>query len=175
MRAFFGIPLDDGLRSGVGKVQEDLRAAGADVSWVRPESLHLTVKFLGNVPDNTRFVLPPLRPFVLELADIGEFDGRVVWAGCQRDIDALRKLVGILESEAARFGIPKERRPFEPHVTIGRIRSRKNLEALRDRMNKWGGHVFGRWPVRRVVFFRSETSPSGSVYKVVADYPCVEP
>ena len=172
MRAFFAVPLDDALRPGLAAVQEDLRAAGAEVSWVRPESLHLTLKFLGEVPDQARFDLPRFAEFELELADVGEFDGRVVWAGCRGDVGPLREVASALEEAGESVGVPREKRRFSPHVTIGRIRSRRQLSALREKMKRWQGHVFGPWPVRRVVLFRSETSPRGSVYKVVAEYPC---
>src|SRR5262245_19019993 len=172
MRAFFGIPLEDSLRPGLAAVQDDLRAAGADVSWVRPESLHQTLKFLGDVGEGARFDLRCDRPFDLEVAGVGEFGGRVVWAGCRGDLDALRDLAALAERASERIGVPREDRPFSPHVTIGRIRSRRGLERLRARMSPWKDRLFGAWPVRRFVLFRSETSPRGSVYKVVSEYPC---
>ena len=172
MRAFLGIPLDDALRPGVKAVQDDLRGSGAAVSWVAPDSLHLTLKFLGDVPDSATFDLRPPAPFDLELAGVGEFSGRVVWAGCRGALDPLRDLAGRAETAAERRGVPREKRPFSPHVTIGRIRSTRNLGGLRVAMARWKEHHFGPWPVRRVVLFRSESSPSGTVYKVVAEYPC---
>jgi len=173
MRAFFGIPLDDALRERLVEAQADLRTAGADVLWVKPESLHLTLKFLGEVSDDFRADLGPVKAFDLELAGIGEFSGRVVWAGCRGDVESLRSAAALLEAAAERAGVPRERRPLEPHVTIGRMKSNCNLHALRGRMSAWRDRVFGSWPVRRIVLFRSETSPRGSVYKVVAEYPCI--
>ena len=173
MRAFFAIPLEDTLRAGVRAVQEDLRGAGAAVSWVAPESLHLTLKFLGDVPDGAKFDLRPPAPFDLQLAGVGEFSGRVVWAGCRGALDPLRDLAARAEVVAERAGVPREARPFSPHVTIGRIRSTRNRGGLRTAMARWKEQVFGSWPVRRVVLFRSDTSSRGSVYKVVAEYPCI--
>jgi 2'-5' RNA ligase len=174
MRAFFGIPLDDKLRAALKDVQLDLRGAGADVTWPEPESLHMTMKFLGQVDDGVRFHLPPMRALDLELAGIGEFAGRIVWAGCRGDLDGLRACARRLEEAAERVGVPREKRPFEPHVTIGRIRSTRNLGGLRKAMDRWKEKVFGPWRVRRVILFRSETSPRGSVYRVVAEYPCID-
>jgi len=172
MRAFIAVPLDDALRPGLASVQEDLRVAGGAVSWVRPESLHLTLKFLGEIPDTTRLDFRPGPPFDLELAGIGEFGGRVVWAGCRGADGALRALAAKSEEAGERFGVSRERRPFIGHVTLGRIRSPRNLKRLRERMVPWKDRVFGPWPVRRVVLFRSERSPEGAVYTVVAEYPC---
>src|SRR5262245_52924158 len=172
MRAFFGIPVEEPLRAALADVQRDLRTAGADVTWVAPESLHLTLKFLGEVSDGIRFDLPAFRAPALELAGIGEFNGRVAWAGCRGELDGLRDVARRLEDAAERVGVPREDRKFEPHVTIGRIRSRRNLAALRSSMDRWKAHVFGAWPVPRIVLFRGDTSPRGSVYKVVAEYPC---
>lgn len=173
MRAFFGIPLDETLRVRLVEAQADLRAAGADVLWVKPESLHLTLKFLGDVGEGFRADLGDLKAFDLELAGIGEFSGRVVWAGCRGDLASLRHEAARVELAAERAGVPRERRPLEPHVTIGRMKSNRNLQALRSRMAAWRERIFGPWPVRRIVLFRSETSPRGSVYKVVAEYPCI--
>jgi 2'-5' RNA ligase len=173
MRAFFAIPLDVALQPAVAEVQEDLRAAGADVTWVAPDSLHMTVKFLGAVADGVRFDLGRIARFDTELFGVGEFSKRIVWAGCRGAESALRSIASLAEAQAERIGVPRENRPFSPHVTIGRIRSVRNLDRLRERMGNWKEHVFGPWPVRRVVLFRSETSPRGSVYKVVAEYPCI--
>lgn len=173
MRAFFAIPLEDSLRPAMAEVQKDLGVSGADVSWVRPESLHMTLKFLGDVGEGTRFDIGPLPSFNLELAGIGEFSGRVVWAGCRGELDPLREAASRAESAAERVGVPRENRAFSPHVTIGRIRSACHLHGLRSRMGPWRERLFGAWPVRRIVLFRSETSTRGSVYKVVAEYPCI--
>jgi 2'-5' RNA ligase len=174
MRAFFAIPLEDALRPALAAAQDDLRNARADVAWVKPESLHMTLRFLGEVGEGTRFDLGVLRPFDLELQGIGEFSGRVVWAGCRGDLAALRETASRTEAAAERIGVPREHRAFSPHVTIGRIKSACNLHALRGRMAPWRDRAFGPWPVKRVVLFRSETSPRGSVYKVVAEYPCID-
>ena len=173
MRAFFAVPLMDSLKPAVAALQDDLRAVGAAVSWVPPESLHLTLKFLGEIPENSRFDLQPPAPFDLELAGVGEFGGRVAWVGCRGALDPLRELAARAEAAGERAGVPREARRFSPHVTIGRIRSNRNLDKLRGRMTRWKEQVFGMWPVRRAVLFRSETSPGGSVYKVVAEYPCI--
>ena len=172
MRAFFGISLDEKLRAALEDVQVDLRGAGADVTWPEPGSLHMTMKFLGQVDDGLRFRLPPMRALDLELAGIGEFAGRIVWAGCRGDLDGLRATARLLEDAAEKAGVPREKRPFEPHVTIGRIRSTRNLGGLRKAMDRWKEKVFGPWRVKRIQLFKSETSPRGAVYKVVAEFPC---
>jgi 2'-5' RNA ligase len=172
MRAFFGIPLDDKLRAALMDVQNDLRGAGADVTWPAPDSLHMTMKFLGQVDDGLRFNLPPMRALDLDLVGIGEFAGRIVWAGCRGNLDGLCAIAARLEEAAERVGVPREKRPFEPHVTIGRIRSTRNLGGLRKAMDKWKDKVFGPWRVRKIQLFKSETSPRGAVYKVVAEFPC---
>jgi 2'-5' RNA ligase len=172
MRAFFAIPVEEPLRARLAEVQDDLRGAGADVSWVRPESLHLTLKFLGDVDEGARFELACAAPFDLELAGVGEFGGRVAWAGCRGDLAPLRELAAQAERAGERVGVPREERPFSPHVTIGRIRSKRRLSELRSRMKSWKDRSFGTWPVRNVLLLRSDVSARGSVYKVVSEYPC---
>jgi len=172
VRAFLAIPLPDGLRSPVAEAQQDLRGAGTDVSWIAEDALHLTLKFLGEIPGDARPDFRPPPPFDLELAGVGEFAGRIVWAGCRGDLSAVKETAARAEDAGERLGVPRERRPFSPHVTIGRIRSRRHLGKLRERMKGWADRVFGPWPVRRIVLFRSELSPRGAVYTEVAEYPC---
>jgi len=172
MRAFLAIPLPEALRAPVAAAQEDLREAGSDVSWISPDSLHLTLKFLGEISGDARPDFRPLPPFELELAGVGEFAGRIVWAGCRGDLRAVNEAAARAEEAGEKLGVPRERRPFSPHVTIGRIRSKRHLGKLRERMKHWLERPFGPWPVRRVVLFRSELSPRGAVYTVVAEYPC---
>ncbi|MBI4563947.1 MAG: RNA 2',3'-cyclic phosphodiesterase [Planctomycetes bacterium] len=172
MRAFLAIPLDAELRPRVARTIDNLRTSGADVSWVRPENLHLTLKFLGEVPEDLRLDFHSSgSPFCVELKGVGQFGGRVVWVGLAGNLAPLVSLAGSAEEAAVRAGVPREGRPYAPHLTIGRIRSRRNLAALRRTMERWALESFGPWWIRACVLMRSTRSPQGSIYSVLTEYP----
>lgn len=176
MRAFLAVPLDETLRAAVHRAVEDLRGAGADVAWVAPENFHVTLQFLGEVPDDVQLDFsPPGPPFEVELAGIGMFGDRVVWAGVRGAVDRLADLARRAAEAGERIGVPREDRPWSAHVTVGRVKSRKNLDRLRARAERWKEQRFGAWAVRACVLMRSLLTPRGAVYSVVNEFPLPEP
>lgn len=182
MRLFFGIELPEPLRSEVGRVQSLLRPAGADVRWVDPEIAHVTLKFLGELDpneippvDEAVGALPPVPRCRVGLRGVGVFPRRgamrVVWAGLEGEIAVVRRLHENLEGALAPLGFRPDRRPFRPHVTLGRVRGRGGQRSLRQRIERHAEHELGRWTVRRFVLFESELRPEGPRYEVAATYP----
>ena len=135
VRAFIAIHISMVASRALADVIERLRTAiPRGVRWVDPEGVHLTLKFLGNIdPGLTDQVLVGVQrsgqcstPFQLHLAGLGMFPNdrrpRVLWAGVSGDLDALGELNERVEAAMSDLGFPKERRPFSPHLTIGRVR-----------------------------------------------------
>ncbi|MBI3978822.1 MAG: RNA 2',3'-cyclic phosphodiesterase [Chloroflexi bacterium] len=132
-RAFVAIELPDAVREYLGHLQERLAAAGG-VAWVRPEGLHVTLKFLGNVPESRISALSGSladlaqahHPCRLHLAPPGMFPSarrpRVVWVGLGGELEPLRELYEAVERGLAALGYPAETRPFRGHITLGRVR-----------------------------------------------------
>ncbi|HBP22496.1 MAG TPA: RNA 2',3'-cyclic phosphodiesterase, partial [Planctomycetes bacterium] len=169
MRLFWAIELDDAARETLAAAQERLAAdpAAAVVNWTRPEALHVTLAFLGEVaeervPELRAAIesLLPVEPLRLNLAHLGSFGGsrpRVVWAGLGgRDRG---KLVALGEGVGAALeplGFPRERRGFAPHVTLGRVRKQRGRggRALRELLR---GTALPRTPflAHEVVLFAS--------------------
>jgi 2'-5' RNA ligase len=131
VRLFVAINLPPPLRQGVWDAAEPLRRANFPVRWVRPEALHLTLKFLGEVDLSREADLLAalkqaamgIKPFVLHLEGFGVFPSlgrpRVVWAGCHGPAP-LELLQHGVERETEPLGFPVEGRPFQPHLTLGR-------------------------------------------------------
>src|SRR6266404_654137 len=139
MRAFVAIDLPEGIRAALGQKQAELRASLAhevparpsrdpDIRWTRPEGIHLTLKFLGEVQDaavkQVTEVLSsfgPLAPFTVELKGFGFFPGpsrpRVLWAGVKAPPD-LARLAGRIEEKMEKLGYAREHREFNPHLTL---------------------------------------------------------
>ncbi len=173
MRAFLGVFVPSERRTALREIQDVLMTVGADVSWIRPDQLHLTLKFLGEIPDRSdpRPDLAKLAPVKVELAGVSEFDGRIVWVGLRGDLAGLRAAAAAAEAAGTRIGVKPERRPFQAHVTIGRIRSKRGLGELRKRMEGLAGRVLGAWTLSSMSLVRTRREQGGTSYEVVRDYP----
>jgi len=183
MRAFLAAELDESIRSGIGRFQDRLRAAGADVKWVAADKLHLTLKFLGEieaswVEDVCRFMAEAaagMSPFSFEVNGAGAFPPRgiprVVWVGVQDPGDRLGRLFRPLDQSLTALGIAREKRAFHPHITVGRVRRPKKASALSERLRAEGDVVFGTQQVDQIVLFESRLSSAGPTYSVVHAEP----
>ncbi|MGE0711851.1 MAG: RNA 2',3'-cyclic phosphodiesterase [Planctomycetota bacterium] len=152
MRAFWAIELSEEARERLAAAQERLRGApgGDAVRWTPAAGLHLTLSFLGDVADDrtdelaaaARGALPP-GPLRLELAGLGSFGGarpRVVWAGVEGpDLQELVGLADRLQRAMRRLGFPGDRRPYSPHVTLGRVRAPHGGGRGRPKKQQRGG------------------------------------
>jgi 2'-5' RNA ligase len=183
MRAFVAVKVADAVRGRLAEVREELRRADADVKWVDEASLHLTLKFLGWVEDEAVAKLtdllaaeaprwPALR---LDYAGVGAFPERgaprVVWAGCSGDVETLGALAAAVERAAEAVGVPREGRPFKPHLTIGRVKSPRNVKRLQAALPKFRDTPFGSDTVTEVVLFESTLRPQGPIYTPRAVFP----
>ena len=137
VRSFVAIDLPAGVRTELTSLEEKLKARRHPfVKWVDPESMHLTLKFLGNVAvDSVPQIVGAMSrvagmhsPFKLQVADTGAFPNwqrpQVVWVGMGGELDRLNSLQKELESVLSPLGFPPESRPFSAHLTLGRLRDR---------------------------------------------------
>lgn len=185
VRAFIALELPDEARRLLSVIQDGLRrgGAGAPVRWVEPGSIHLTLKFLGDVPaERVEAVTAALAratlgtsPFTLATGDLGVFPPRgvprVVWVGLTGRVDRLSQLQASVEREVAPLGFPAEARVFSPHLTLGRVREGTPADAARGlgqatAQTSPPGSV--AIPVVEVVLMRSRPQPGGSVYTPLA-------
>ena len=178
MRLFIAVNLPSEIRGRVASVQDRLRHTQADVSWVRAENIHITVKFLGETEEKRlRRVRPALAEvalggtsFPLEVSGVGSFGGRVprvVWVGVGEGAPTLTQLARRIETALARLGFPKERRGFTAHLTLGRVRSPRNADALLAALQEFHAELFGTFMATEFELMQSELHPTGSVYTVV--------
>lgn len=176
MRTFIAIEVSEEVRRGLGRVLEELKKVDADVRWVRPESVHLTLKFLGEIDPGRvteiqwalREVAGRYRPFSLVASGIGCFprweSPRVVWVGLEGEVHKIVALQREVEEALVALGFPREDRAFKPHLTLGRVRTPKGRQALVRKMREWEGEKIGEFWVQSLVEFESELSPSGARY-----------
>lgn len=181
MRAFVAIELSEELRRSLAAVSRELGALPADVKWVSHDSFHITLQFLGEVSPQ---LLPQLfaaiedsasmaGPFTLTVGGIGTFPAghrpRVIWAG-GRAPHILYTMQQRLAGNLSRLGFVPDHR-FSPHVTLGRVRSPRNLALLLEALPRYAGHVFGQQQVETIALMESHLTPAGAIYTRVQAFP----
>jgi 2'-5' RNA ligase len=182
MRLFVAVHLPAEVRQHLGRAQDLLRGARADVSWVKPANLHITLKFLGETePKRVERLHAALvdaaagvAPFAMTVTGVGTFGGRaprVVWAGIGEGAESLGSLAGAVESQLVRIGVPKDKRGFAAHLTLGRVRSGTNADGLLTALRGLASDHFGEALVDRFFLMQSELNPTGSIYTVLEDFP----
>ena len=151
-----------------------LLAPRARLTWVTPDRMHLTVRFIGAADDEKlaalrRVLEAPFETtgFTLSVHGTGTFPPkgppRVVWAGLQDGRDRLRALEREMTARLSTIGIPPEDRPYNPHLTLARVREPAGLRAavLLDGLQ---AHAFGESPIDAITLFESRLSPKGPTY-----------
>ncbi len=183
MRLFVALELPPEVKEAAARMQDRLKPSGAGVKWVRPEGMHLTLKFLGEVEDERLPGLPGALDracrgrgaLELELAGCGAFPGRgrprVVWLGVAGQVGELAGLARALEESLARLGFAPEKRPFKAHLTLGRVRQggrgrrapdTRELSRLLAGLGAWQGPSFR---AGKLALMQSTLTPRGAIYQ----------
>lgn len=186
MRLFVAIDLDENLRRAAARVTRTLRerferAETYGVSWVAPDNLHLTLRFLGEVSDDLArqvektLALPfAAPPFDLELGGLGTFpsagSARVIWLGIARGGDALARVHDEVETRLCGFPFESEDRPYRTHLTVGRFRVPAPAR-VREIITATEVGGIGRCTIRHVTLYRSQLSPKGAIYTPLVRAP----
>lgn len=177
LRVFCAIELPDDVRSSVAEHVRRLRSEFSDVraSWERPEKLHITLKFLGNVKpkrvealsEATSNTVEGFDPFELTIGEPGSFpphgSPRVLWLGIVDATGRLAILQNSLEEGCASAGFPREPRAFKPHLTLARIRAPRGARELAAAHRETPFEP-QRFKVSELVVMQSELGPNGSRY-----------
>jgi 2'-5' RNA ligase len=182
VRAFIAVDLSYVVRAGVDQLIRSLQKKIDGTKWVETQNLHVTLKFLGDVPlndlhrliDTLTKAVEPFEAFDLEFLGCGAFPNihspRTIWIGCDRGGDQLTRLATVIEDALFDIGYPKEHRRFSPHLTIGRIKkeARSQNIPLIDMLIAQQGRSFGVCEVDRIVLYSSELTRSGPIYDELA-------
>ncbi len=175
LRCFVAVELPEKLKNEIVARTEGLRKSGTDARWIKAENLHLTLKFLGDTPED---VLTAVKEslekavkdhvkFKLRLSGAGVFPDRkrprVVWVGLE-DSDRLVALQSAVEEALAELGFETEKRPFSPHLTIGRLKSPRRRDFLLRELDAISGEEFGKVEVAEISIMKSVLKSSGAEY-----------
>jgi 2'-5' RNA ligase len=179
---FICIEIPDFIQSRIRALQQQLKGLWGDVAWVKPGNIHLTLKFLGELP------APKLVPVqnvcaqasqnlgavTFEVSGAGCFPSRknprVLWVGVDSVPEKLKRLHAELEQHLQRQGFPREDKPFSPHLTLGRLRSSRHGESLVSWLME-SGFAPEKVEAREIILMKSELHPGGSVYTALQRFP----
>jgi 2'-5' RNA ligase len=181
IRAFVAIELDETIKAALGTAQNELkRSPVAHIGkWVAPQSIHLTLKFLGDIPESQVLAIGQalqcacagFQPFAISLTEMGCFPNaqrpRVVWVGVGGNVEALTQLQRAVESEINPLGFEPERRGFTPHLTLARVRDKarsSERQELGQLLTQVRVEPSTGMTVQELSLMRSELRPSGAVY-----------
>ncbi|HEV2423825.1 MAG TPA: RNA 2',3'-cyclic phosphodiesterase [Terriglobia bacterium] len=183
MRLFIAIDLPEPVRAALAREQARLRDAcgkSRDIRWTRPEGLHLTLKFLGEVAagrlPEISHALRPLRfdAFEVDVAGFGFFPSarrpRVFWVGLEAP-PALEEVATRVEAAMGILGFAPENRSFQPHLTLARFENHHPQPELEAALQKTGAGSFGRFTVSEFFLFASKLRPEGAQYSKLANFP----
>lgn len=180
-RAFVAIDLPDSVRSSLAAAQQTLKSYGFRVKWVRPQSIHLTLKFLGNIEvaqadavvDAMTQAAKGCATMALAPSGLGVFPNarrpRVLWVGIGGQLDRLKDLQQALEAQLADVGFPKESRPFKGHLTLGRVKGKIAAPRLQAALADLGTFEADSFEANQIILFKSQLQSSGAVYTKVAE------
>jgi len=186
IRAFIAIELSPGILKQIGALQERWKREFPSglVRWVRPEGIHLTLKFLGDIPpEQVKAISLAVQadcasyaPFPLAVGGTGCFPNphrpRVIWVGVDDPNRTLARLQRDIEQAVQPLGFPPEGRPFRPHLTLGRVKGRDRgaIQTLGETVSK-ATFTAGQMDATAVHLIRSELLPGGAVYTELANAP----
>lgn len=184
MRTFIAIELSNEIRGGLAQIESHLKYSGADVKWVEKDNIHLTLKFLGEITEEKsekiKYILDEIakqtKPFELSLKISKEGSGtflgafpnlnhpRVIWVGLDKGAVESRLIAEKVDDALLKIGFQKESRPFAAHLTIGRVRSPKNKEALKEKISNLQLKAHSLQLIDAIMLFQSSLTPKGPIY-----------
>lgn len=171
--------ISNAVRGKLTDIQARLKQTGAEIGWVAPANIHLTILFLGTVFESQASALAVVadeiasahQPCTLEVKGIGAFgrprSPRVIWAGLAGNLQPLMALQAEVAAAAKKTGVFTDDKPFHPHLTIGRRRSARNIEELSAVLETWPDTAFGTIIIDRVLLMKSELTARGPIYTVM--------
>jgi len=179
-RCFVAVDIDKpALKGALLRAQGAIVATGADVKAVEEENIHITLKFLGEIPEERTARVAELvrgisfKPFTLEFRGVGVFPApsrpSVVWAGVSGEASEMLAVFTELEWGLKALGFEQERRPFQPHVTLCRVRGGRNRTQLAEAVKAMEDEEFGPLRVEHIRLKKSVLTRSGPIYSTVAE------
>ena len=176
-RTFIALEIKENIKELLASVQQKIGSKTGGIKWVKPKNMHLTLKFLGStredkvedISDILENTAGGLTRFNVSVSGLGAFPNsnnpKVIWAGLKAD-DVLYKLQKDIDISLESLGFAREKRPFSPHLTIGRLRDSRAKKKLRDFFEQARTEP-GSFEAENITFYKSDLKPEGPVYTVL--------
>ena len=180
VRCFIAIELSQEIREALGQIEDELRKTISGVKWVKPDNIHLTLKFLGHIEKETveqikeilNQVAAQIKPFKMKLSSPGVFPSptrpRVIWIGIDEENKESSHLANLIEERLATLGIEKESRAFHAHLTLARVKFLKDKSSVKN--------AFASLKVpqtemtaSKIALFQSTLTREGSIYTILRE------
>ena len=183
IRAFLAIEPPENILRKISDLQEKLkREISGRINWTRPHAQHLTLKFFGDIStEDVKNICSAVQNRVtsepslsLKIEKLGVFPDarrpRVIWCGMAGDVEKLSVLQKQLDSDFAGIGFPGEDRPFQAHLTLGRIKDSHGLTGINEALIKYSSFAAGEFNCTELILFQSRLSPQGAIYTKLAEF-----
>jgi 2'-5' RNA ligase len=184
IRSFLAFELAPKVREQIKTVSTELQKTRMPVRWVKVDNIHLTIIFLGSVNEDkiddikekVNSVVKRFSIFKTRLNGVGVFPNwrrpRVIWVGLNGEIERLSRFRDELQTELKVLGLKEEKRPYRPHLTIGRFKGASNRdEELKWIIDRYHDITSDQYYLNELVFFKSDLKPDGPVYTKMASWP----
>jgi 2'-5' RNA ligase len=181
IRAFVALKLPADIIEHAAGLQAALKAKGLRLRWVKPQNIHLTLKFLGDIPAADAAMVGPAMqrasqgtpPLALFVQGMGVFPGikrpRVLWIGLGGEVEALRQLNSRIEDELAGLGFARENRGFKAHLTLARFKEGVASRDLLQAFEALGNYTPEPFAAKHLVLYKSDLRPQGALYTPLAE------
>ena len=180
IRSFISFDIEEGtVLTNILKVQEMLVETGASLKLVKPENIHITLRFLGNItPAMVDEIYREMNevdftPFQVEIKGVGVFPNlrriSVIWAGIHEGADKLENIFGQLEPKLRKLGVRRDTKGFSPHLTIARVKTGRNKDQLVKRLTELEDYKFGVVKAECLRLKKSVLTPQGPVYSILRE------
>lgn len=183
IRAFLAIEPPENILQAMSRLQEKLkREISGRISWTKPQGQHLTLKFFGDIStEDVKNICTAVQKRVasgqslnLKIEKLGVFPDarrpRVIWCGVTDDSEKLSIIQKQLDSDFAGIGFPREDRPFQAHLTLGRIKDSRGLTGISEVLIKNSSFAAGEFNCTELILFQSRLTPQGAIYTKLAEF-----
>jgi 2'-5' RNA ligase len=180
MRVFIGIKPDDSVREMIGDALKPFQKISTPIKWVKPENIHITLKFIGEIGPvrkdqlidrlkNARFQSAPISLHIFGFGKFGPGENlNIFWAGIEPS-PPLKQVYDRIEETLAEMGIPRETRPFKSHLTLGRNKKHVNLKMILTLIEQYRDVSIARFTADGFHIFKSNLTAEGPIYSILEE------
>lgn len=181
LRTFIAVDLPNDIHNALQELQNNLKDSMPDVRWTKYGNIHLTLKFLGDVElsriekisKSIQYIADGYSQFNIGLAKVGAFPSSrkpsIIWVGIEEGSEKVAEIAGRIESSMEKLGFPMEKRPFKPHLTIGRVRELNHPAIMAKSLENNEIGKIGEFRVEKISLIKSQLDPSGSIYTTLSE------